>query len=46
MLRAIILTVAAQLLKEIMREFGLIQPRQSLSNHLDEFQELLQLQAD
>jgi len=37
---------AFQLLKEILREFGMVQPRRSLVDYLDDFQEFLQVQHD
>jgi general secretion pathway protein A len=37
---------AFQLLKEIMREFGLVQPRRSLADYLDDFQRFLQVGHD
>ena len=35
-----------QLLREIMREFGLVKPHRSLSDYLDSFQEFLQTEHD
>jgi len=37
---------AFQLLKEILREFGQVQPRRSLADYLDDFQKFLQVQHD
>jgi general secretion pathway protein A len=37
---------AFQLLKEILREFGSVQPRRSLADYLDAFQRFLQVQHD
>jgi general secretion pathway protein A len=37
---------AFQLLKEILREFGLVQPRRSLADYLDDFQRFLQTEHD